>query len=211
MDTPPSIYHDGDASANLDILLSRPDISAVIIALPITVQPTFILKALAAGKHALSEKPVAPDVKRGLEVIDTYRQLYKSKGLIWRVAENSEAEPGYRAVAAAIQSGKIGKVILFKTLVTNYIDKNNIWYKTPWRTVPDVRYYFFPPKPPSPIDRFAPLSNQTRYPVPRWVFGKSLFIFLPRQLISPRWKSGIDKWLLHPRSWMVVWYVKDNS
>ncbi|KAF8810440.1 NAD(P)-binding protein [Phlegmacium glaucopus] len=138
-DTPPSIYHDGDASANLDILLSRPDITAVLIALPISLQPNFILKALAAGKHVLSEKPVAPDVKKGLEVINSYRRLYKSKGLVWRVAENSEAEPGYRAVAAAIQSGKIGKVIFFKTLVAGYIDQESIWYKTPWRTIPDYQ------------------------------------------------------------------------
>ena len=64
----PSIYHDGDASANLDVLLAREDISGILIALPITVQPSIILKSLAAGKHVLSEKPVAPDVKKGLIV-----------------------------------------------------------------------------------------------------------------------------------------------
>ncbi|KDR66469.1 hypothetical protein GALMADRAFT_259259 [Galerina marginata CBS 339.88] len=135
----PSIYHDGDASSNLDVLLARSDITAVIVVLPITLQPSIITKALAAGKHVLSEKPVAPDVKEGLDLIKTYNQLYKPKGLIWRVAENFEAEPGYRAAGEVIRAGKIGSVIFFKTVVVNYIDKESKWYKTPWRTVPDYQ------------------------------------------------------------------------
>lgn len=136
---PPSVYHDGDSSTNLDVLLQRPDISAVIVVLPITLQPSIILKALAAGKHVLSEKPVAPDVGAGLKLIEEFNTVYKPKGLVWRVAENFEAEPGYRAAAKAIREGKIGKVIFFNTRVVNYIDKSSKWYNTPWRTVPDVR------------------------------------------------------------------------
>ena len=139
--TAPSIYHDGDASANLDVLLARQDITGILIAIPISVQPSIILKSLAAGKHVLSEKPVAPDVKKGLEMIGTYNQLYKDKGLVWRVAENFEAEPGYRAAAAAIQSGKIGRVGFFKMLVNTYMDQDSKYYKTPWRKIPDVSFF----------------------------------------------------------------------
>ncbi|KAF5373425.1 hypothetical protein D9615_009419, partial [Tricholomella constricta] len=135
----PALYHDGDKSTGLDALFSRSDINAVIVALPITLQPAIILKALAAGKHVLSEKPVAADVAQGLELIKTYNAQYKPKGLIWRIAENFEAEPGFRAAAAAIASGKIGKVIFFRTVVFNHIDKESKWYKTPWRTVPDYQ------------------------------------------------------------------------
>lgn len=122
----------------MDALLARSDISAVIVVLPITLQPAIIIKALAAGKHVLSEKPVAADVAKGLDLIKTYNTVYKGKGLIWRVAENFEAEPGYQAAAAAVRSGKIGEVKFFKTVVVNYIDKESKWYQTPWRTVPDV-------------------------------------------------------------------------
>ena len=138
--TPPSIYHDEDPSVSLDVLLARKDITVITIALPITVQPRIISKSLAAGKHVLSEKPIAPDVKQGLELIGTYHQLYKNKGLVWRVAENYEAEPGYRAAAAAVRSGKIGKVVLFKALAMMNMDKDSKWYKRPWRTVPDVSF-----------------------------------------------------------------------
>ena len=138
LDSPPSVYHDGDAATDLDALLARSDITAVIVVLPITLQPSIILKALAAGKHVLSEKPVAPDVKQGQDLIKTYEQEYKPKGLIWRVAENFEAEPGFRAAGDVVRSGKIGDVIFFKAVAANYIDKESKWYKTPWRTVPDV-------------------------------------------------------------------------
>lgn len=136
--TPPSIYYDGDNSSDLDALLQRSDITAVIVVLPITLQPSVILKALAAGKHVLSEKPVAPDVADGLKLIATFASQYQPKGLIWRVAENFEAEPGYRVAAKAIRDGKIGKVIFFSSRAVNHLDQTSKWYNTPWRTVPDV-------------------------------------------------------------------------
>ncbi|KAJ7017716.1 oxidoreductase family protein [Mycena alexandri] len=134
----PAIYHDGDPAMNLDALLARPDITTVIVVLPITLQPSIILKAFAAGKHVLSEKPVAPDVAGGISLIKTYNEKYK-KNLVWRVAENFEAEPGFRAAGEAIAEGKIGKVNFFKAVVFNHIDIDNKYYKTPWRTVPDYQ------------------------------------------------------------------------
>ncbi|KAF9447996.1 oxidoreductase family protein [Macrolepiota fuliginosa MF-IS2] len=139
LSTSPAAYHDGDTSTNLDALLSRNDITAIIVALPITTQPSIIIKALAAGKHVLSEKPVAPDVQSGLKLIADYETTYKPKGLIWRVAENFEAEPGYRAVGEVVRSGKIGEVQSFKAVVINYMDKESKWYKSPWRTIPDYQ------------------------------------------------------------------------
>lgn len=138
LDLAPSVYHDASESSNLDALLGRKDIDAVILVLPITQQPAIILKALDAGKHVLSEKPIAPDVAAGLELIRKYNEQYKPKGLIWRVAENFEAEPGVRIAADAISSGQIGDVVAFKALTVNYVSEDSKWYKTAWRTVPDV-------------------------------------------------------------------------
>ncbi|KAG6380494.1 hypothetical protein JVT61DRAFT_8649 [Boletus reticuloceps] len=135
----PDIYHDGDPAVNLDALLARPDVSIVIVVLPITLQPSIVLKALAAGKHVISEKPVAPDVASGLKLIATYEAGYKPKGLVWRVAENWEVEPGYTTAAQAIRAGRIGKVTLFSLRNVGSIDKESKWYKTPWRTVPDYQ------------------------------------------------------------------------
>jgi len=132
------VYHDADPQNSLDNLLAS-DIDAVIVILPITIQPKIILKALAAGKHVLSEKPVAPDVKSGLELIKEYNSVYKPKGLVWRVAENYEADFGFQAAGKAIRDGKIGKVTNFSATLENYITQDSEWYKTSWRTVPDYQ------------------------------------------------------------------------
>ncbi|EJD01910.1 NAD-binding protein [Fomitiporia mediterranea MF3/22] len=136
----PKIYSDDtDPGSTLDALLARPDIDAVIVVLPITTQPNIVIKCLGAGKHVLSEKPVAPDVKSGLELIASYEKDFKPKGLIWRVAENYEAEPGYRRAAEVIRQGKIGEIRFFRLTAVGYVGKDSKWYKTPWRTVPDYQ------------------------------------------------------------------------
>ncbi|EAU81234.2 oxidoreductase family protein [Coprinopsis cinerea okayama7 len=135
----PTVYHEGDKSTDLDALLKRNDINAVVVVMPITSQPGIILKALEAGKHVLSEKPVAADVAKGLDLIKEYNTRFKPKGLIWRVAENFESEPAIRLAGDAIRSGKIGDVVFFKALAVNHIDEESKWYKTSWRTVPDYQ------------------------------------------------------------------------
>ncbi len=75
------LYHDGE-DENLETMLNRKDIEAIIIALPIKLQPAIILKCLEAGKHVLSEKPVGKDVQAGIELLKTYRDKFASKGLV---------------------------------------------------------------------------------------------------------------------------------
>ncbi|SJL13264.1 related to dehydrogenases and related proteins [Armillaria ostoyae] len=135
----PDVYHDGENGGGVDAILARQDISSVLLALPIPLQPSMILKALKAGKHVLSEKPVAPDVASGIALIEQYRSEFQGKGLVWRVAENFEVEPGIQEVGRLISDGAIGKVIGFKACVLNYVDKDSKWYKTPWRTVPQYQ------------------------------------------------------------------------
>jgi len=81
---PATLYGDD----GLDKVLSDKSIDAVMLVLPITAQPALVIKALKAGKHVLSEKPVAKDVKDARELIEMYEKEYKPKGLVWRVAES---------------------------------------------------------------------------------------------------------------------------
>lgn len=137
--SPPSVYHDqGGKDGDLHALLARPDVDAVIVALPITVQPDVIRSALSQGKHVLSEKPMAPTVAEGLQLLNEYDNQWKGK-VIWRVAENMEAEPAYRKVGELVKEGKIGEVVWWKLTKVGRLSKDSKWYKTPWRTVPEVR------------------------------------------------------------------------
>lgn len=135
----PAVYHDEEGGqGGIDALLARSDITAVLLVLPIPLQPTIVLKALAAGKHVLSEKPIAKDVATARATIKEYEEKYKPKGLVWRVAENFEAEPSYRAVRGWVQEGKIGDVTGFRCALYGHVTKDGKYYKTPWRTIPEV-------------------------------------------------------------------------
>lgn len=137
-----SVYHDqGGPDADLEALLSASDIDAVIIALPITVQPDIIRKALAHRKHVLSEKPIAPSVSEGLSLIKDYDSKYKGK-LIWRVAENEEAGSANRKTGELIRQGAIGTVTWWNLAAVGSLSPDSPWYNTPWRTVPDVSFLY---------------------------------------------------------------------
>ncbi|KAF8607265.1 oxidoreductase family protein [Ceratobasidium sp. AG-I] len=135
----PVYSDDGSQEGGLDTLLSRSDIQAVIVVLPLTQQPEIVIRALAAGKNVLSEKPVAKDVKTGLSLIEKWEKEFKPKGLIWRVAENFEVEPGLVEAARKIKAGAVGTVRSFNYSIINTTDKSSKWYNTPWRTVPDYQ------------------------------------------------------------------------
>ncbi|KAI0752608.1 oxidoreductase family protein [Daedaleopsis nitida] len=136
---PLDVYNDEDDGRSLDVLLARSDIDAVIVVLPITTQPDVIRKAFAAGKHVLSEKPVGPDVASGRALIQEYEAKYKYKDIVWRVAENFEAEPAYQAASRLVQEGKLGNVKFYNARAYSWVDEHSKWYNTPWRTVPDYQ------------------------------------------------------------------------
>ncbi len=92
---PQVTVYNGHGADGLDALLADSSIDAIAFVLPITAQPDLIIKALTAGKHVISEKPVGKDVATAKALIETYEKEFKPKGLIWRVAESefSTAEP----------------------------------------------------------------------------------------------------------------------
>ena len=68
----PRAYWDEEPSRNLDVLLARDDIQAVVVLMHPSVQSSIIKKALEAGKHVLSEKPVAQSSKSQRELEQWY-------------------------------------------------------------------------------------------------------------------------------------------
>lgn len=82
------VYYDSPSRPNhsLEDLLSREDIKAVIICLPIMVQPDVIKKAMQAGKHVLSEKPIGPDMRTSRGLIAAHGSM--PTPTLWGVGEN---------------------------------------------------------------------------------------------------------------------------
>jgi len=123
---------------DLERLYERNDIDAVDIVLPITSQPLAIQLALQHRKHVMSEKPVASDVAQGLEFIEKYEREFKSKGLIWCVAENYVYEPALVKAAEIVKKGELGR--LFVLNLHRYVSMNqsNKYFHTKWRQ--DAKY-----------------------------------------------------------------------
>ena len=79
---------DAGTGKGYENLLKRSDVQAVIVALPIPAQPDYIREALRAGKHVLSEKPIAQDLETAKGLLDWYHQNIDTKKVTWGVAEN---------------------------------------------------------------------------------------------------------------------------
>ncbi|PYH96208.1 NAD(P)-binding protein, partial [Aspergillus ellipticus CBS 707.79] len=146
-------------------LLGREDVMAFVIALPIPTQPPYILRALTAGKHVLSEKPIAGDLRTAREMVSFYEALSPSpspsqpsetNGTIQSTDENDNNDNNNNnnkkkkplwAVAenhrfltkyhlAATEVRKLGRVKGLRVLVRSYIGEGSKYHQTPWRRHP---------------------------------------------------------------------------
>ena len=125
------IYYDypEEEGKRLDDLLSRADIEAVIACLPIMVQPDAIKKSLAAGKHVLSEKPVAADMNVAKDLIQYHQQT--APNAIWMVAENFRFLDILSAGHSKMKEIG-GELVTFHVNVFALVDENDKFYQTEW-------------------------------------------------------------------------------
>lgn len=102
---------DSGAGKTYHDLLLDDSIAAVIIALPILNQPEYIEAALAAGKHVLSEKPIAKDLKRAHHLIEYSKSDKVKGGATWSVAENYRYLGSFVYARQEVQ--KLGRILGF--------------------------------------------------------------------------------------------------
>lgn len=125
-----AVYFDSPAveGKSLDDLLKRDDIAAVDVALPILHQPGVVEKALKAGKHVLSEKPVAGDVEDAKRLIAWYEGLGSGKPL-WGVAENWRYMESLRYAAQRVEEIG-GKLVTFSLQKHGFVRSDNKYFNT---------------------------------------------------------------------------------
>lgn len=117
----------------LDALLVRTDVEAVDIVLPIDVQPEVVRRALAAGKHVLSEKPIAPTVEEGRALLEEYRTRFAPQGLHWMVGENLRYDNAYLAAREIVAAGTIGMPVTVSWTRHSPSTPASPYYHTAWR------------------------------------------------------------------------------
>jgi myo-inositol 2-dehydrogenase / D-chiro-inositol 1-dehydrogenase len=97
-------------------LIKDPDIDAVLIASSDATHEEFVLACLAAGKPALCEKPLAPDVAGCQRIVAAEAQLGRrliSVGFMRRY------DPGYVALKRTLDAGDLGAPLLLHCVHRN--------------------------------------------------------------------------------------------
>jgi predicted dehydrogenase len=133
------IYNDEQPGHGVDELFKRDDVKYVVVALPTLVQPGIVLKALAAGKHVVMEKPVAKDIQASEELIAEYEATYKSQGLILAVAEQFRFDAGIDQARQIVASGSIGELATVHARIWQLVVPGNPYYETDWRKKPEYQ------------------------------------------------------------------------
>ncbi|MBC7735634.1 MAG: Gfo/Idh/MocA family oxidoreductase [Candidatus Saccharibacteria bacterium] len=93
--------------SSYDALLADPQVEAVYIPLPNHLHVEWTLKALAAGKHVLTEKPIG----MGAREIDQIIAARNAAGLLAAEAYMIVFHPQWRRAKALVEQGAIGKVL----------------------------------------------------------------------------------------------------
>lgn len=102
-------FHTGDLAA----LLARPDIQVVCVLTPSGAHLEPALQAIAAGKHVVIEKPLEITLER----VDTLLAAAREAGLMVSAIFQARFSPGARALRAAVDAGRFGRLVLCSAYV----------------------------------------------------------------------------------------------
>ena len=111
---------------DLDRMLAHPDIAAVDVVTDGSSHHEIATAALAAGKHALVEKPLGITIRACRRIIDAAEQ----SGTVLATAENYRRDPVNRMVRAVIDAGLLGDPFL---MLQTSLGGNDLMAATPWR------------------------------------------------------------------------------
>lgn len=101
--------------ASVDDVLARDDIEAVAIATPARTHAGLALKAIAAGKHVLIEKPLADTSEAAATVVDAADQA----GRVLMIDHTYCYTPAVQYIRHAIDDGILGEVLYVDSVRIN--------------------------------------------------------------------------------------------
>jgi predicted dehydrogenase len=97
---------------NFDNIKNNPDIDAVYIITPNSLHKPYAIRVAAAGKHVISEKPMALNAKEGEEMV----AACKKAGVKLLVGYRMHFEPKTLEVIRMRKEGELGKILFFQGL-----------------------------------------------------------------------------------------------
>jgi predicted dehydrogenase len=130
----------GTMHADLDSFLRDPQIDAVIVATPHPSHAELAIKALAAGKHVLVEKPMATSLADAARI----RQAAERSGRVLMALPFDESPP-MQAAKRLMQSGAIGRVSSADAVLAHHGPVHAPWFfdrrEAGWGVLADLGIY----------------------------------------------------------------------
>jgi predicted dehydrogenase len=108
---------------NFDKIKDNPDIDAVYIITPNALHHDQAIRVAKAGKHVISEKPMAVNAKAGQEMIDACKQANVKLLVGYRM----HFEPKTLEIIRMRKAGELGKIKFFQGLSGFIIGDPNQW------------------------------------------------------------------------------------
>lgn len=108
---------------NFDNIRDNPDIDVVYIVLPNSMHEEFTVRAAKAGKHVLSEKPMADSSAAAKRMIDACKAANKLLMVAYRI----QYEPNNNQVKDWVRNKEYGKVRLIEMHNGQHIGDPNQW------------------------------------------------------------------------------------
>ncbi|MCI0710081.1 MAG: Gfo/Idh/MocA family oxidoreductase [Chloroflexi bacterium] len=116
-------------------ILARQDVDAVVVTVPQKFRRQIVLDALAAGKHVLSEKPLASTPAVANELCEAAERSELTFGIV----HNYHFFPEYRLIKHLVDGGEIGDL---RVLTLNYLGvidyPGAAEYQADWRHTMDA-------------------------------------------------------------------------
>jgi predicted dehydrogenase len=113
---------------DLDRFLKRPGIDAVSVCTPSGTHGDLGVLAAQAGKHVMVEKPIEVNLEKGRRLTAACLEAGIRLGVIYQ----SRFLPAVQRIRAAIQSGRLGKLLLGEAVV-KWFRKPDYFRAGPWR------------------------------------------------------------------------------
>jgi predicted dehydrogenase/FAD/FMN-containing dehydrogenase len=115
---------------SLEDVAADPDVDLVDLTLPIEIMPDAIKLFLSAGKHVISEKPGAPSVAAGIELMEHHARL--ERPVVWAVAENWRFKKTTQMVETIVATGVLGEIRFADFTYLSFQKPDNLgWRKSP--------------------------------------------------------------------------------
>lgn len=164
------------AYTDMDAFLADPEIDAVIVTTITNTHCEYTVKALNAGKHVLCEKPMA------LSVEDTEKMIEAAEksGRKLMISHNQRFYHHHRVMKELIDSGAIGKVLTFRTMLGNTGPE----YSSLDRTMNNWSF--------KPEGKFGVIGEvgSHRADLICWIFGEPKKVFAHRMTLDKRYPDG---------------------